>query len=230
MKNKILLTRPAAQNASLQAKLAELGFATLHFPLLSIEKISVAPASQDADLLIFTSQHAVQFYAGEIKVPILAVGSGTQAALAKKNILAKVPEPFSSEGLLSLPELHNVKNKKIAIIGGENPRLVLSETLQKRGAMIETIFCYRRLRPFYSSVQITQIVQHRQLTILVTSAQSLANLVVLFLAHSAWLYRQQLLVTSAGLSQQAIELGFSIKPIVAQNASDEAVLAACQFL
>lgn len=224
MKNKILLTRPAGQNENLQKKLIELGFETLDFPLLVIEKIDAEPAPSDSDLLIFTSQNAVQFYLGEVNVPVLAVGSGTQAALAKKNIQAQIPEQFSSEGLLNLAELHNVENKKITIICGENPRSLLSQTLKKRGAVVETVFCYRRLCPRYSSAQIAQVAAHPKLNILVTSRESLANLVGLFSAHSLWLYRQQVVATNAALSRQAIERGFSLKPWVAENASDEAVV------
>lgn len=223
-KTSIILTRPRLQNAGLQAELAKLGFPTLVFPLLEIEEIKARAISNNCDGVIFTSPNAVKFYQAEIAIPTFAVGPGTQAALAKKNTSAKMPAEFNSEGLLALPELQNVAGRKIAIVTGENPRPLLAKTLRQRGADVEIIFCYRRLRPRYSSAEIEKIVAERNSWIIVSSAESLANLVEIFADHVVWLYQRQLVVTSPSLSVQAQQLGFSLKSLVAMNASDEALI------
>lgn len=221
-KTTIILTRPQGQNEGLQKKLEALNFATRIFPLLQIEKISARALSQDCDFAIFTSSNAVKYFPQRIKIPVFAVGSGTQTALAKKNIVATIPEQFSSEGLLDLPELQNIQNKKIAIICGENPRLLLAETLEQRGAQVETIFCYRRLLTDYTRAEIEQICALDPVWIIVTSAESLANLLRIFTSHTDWLYRQQLFVSSLGLKAEVERLGFQLPPMLAKNASDEA--------
>lgn len=224
----ILLTRPREQNAGLQVELTQLGFVTRVFPLVEIEKISATAASNHCDLMIFTSQNAVRFYDAEIKAPVLAVGSGTQAALAKKNIRATIPAEFNSEGLLTLPELQQVAHKKIAIVTGENPRPLLAQSLRQRGADLEIIFCYRRLQPRYAKAEINEITERKNYWIVVSSAESLTNLTEIFAAHSTWLHQCQLIVTSESLNLKAQQLGFALKPLVALNASDEAIVEICK--
>ena len=79
----------------------------------------------------------------------LAVGAGTAAELAKhgvKNVIFPAAGA-DSERLLERPELTQVSGQRILIVRGEGGRALLAETLAARGAQVEHVQCYRRVRP-----------------------------------------------------------------------------------
>jgi uroporphyrinogen-III synthase len=158
----ILVTRPREQAAPLLRRVEAEGARALAFPAMEIDPPSdPAPAAQLArelesfDLAIFVSPTAVQKGLALVggawprAVRAAGVGSGTRAELERQGIEgAWAPQGAAdSEALLALPELAEVRGKRIAIFRGEGGRELLAETLSRRGARVEHAVCYRRSPP-----------------------------------------------------------------------------------
>ncbi len=107
-------------------------------------------AALAADVLLFTSPNAVR--AAATLHPLharhgqhwLAVGRGTQRALARAGIAALAPTRMDSEGLLGLPALANVHALRIALVTAPGGRGVIAPTLQARGAQVLRVDVYAR--------------------------------------------------------------------------------------
>lgn len=229
-----IITRPIHQAKNLSAQIENLGGKSLLFPTLNIQPLSLEGKIDlfpQIDKVIFTSANAVcsvmPHWEKIQPIPaVFAIGSGTAKALANFQIFAKTPTKaeFNSEGLLKLPELQTVKNQCIVIFSGVGGRELLLEELTKRGAKVEKIAVYRRECPalpdtFPPSENISLIIS--------TSSESLKNLWQMAGAKGqVWLSQQPLLVISKSMATLAQELGFKCKALVANNASDEAILVA----
>lgn len=161
---RIAVTRPRDQAESLAHAIAAAGGQAVLFPLLEIAPPGDAGPLHDVaarlgsiQLAIFISPTAVQYglpvLLGAGPLPgglrVAAVGQGSAAALRKAGV-TRVLAPtnqFDSEHLLALPELQDVRDWHIAIFRGENGRELLGDTLKDRGAQVEYVPCYRRVRP-----------------------------------------------------------------------------------
>ncbi|MFM0309598.1 fused uroporphyrinogen-III synthase HemD/membrane protein HemX [Paraburkholderia sp. RL17-383-BIF-A] len=173
----VVITRPAGQSNELIARLAEVGLATLDFPL-----IDVAPVTDDAPLraalssleryalVVFVSPNAVDHAFAHSDtiwphaLPIGVVGPGSVQALARHGVSApayNVISPpsgadeeaarFDSEGLFAAIDLAlgatNLEGKRVLIVRGDGGREWLAERLREAGAEVETVAAYRRLVP-----------------------------------------------------------------------------------
>lgn len=233
----ILITRPQHQSKALNELILAAGGKTIVFPTIEIEVLTQQPKLQqlskkinDYDIAIFVSanavDHAIPLSLEEKSLTIIAIGPGTATALKKHNVTVDaVPTHYSSEGLLTLPQLANIQQKKIIIFCGENSRPFLRETLRQKGAQVDEAICYRRRRPQTDPQQLqwlmTQAIDH----IVVTSLDSLENLFVLFQAYHTRLLQIPLLVISPAMAMQAAQLGFQ-HVNVALSAADDAVVQA----
>ena len=157
----IVITRPARQAAGLAREIAALGGRPLIFPAIVI----LPPADTEAlravqtelaryDIAIFVSANAVEYGIGDQaawprRLSTLAPGPGTAAALTALGIEGvRIPTTtMDSEGLLALPELHDVAGKRVVIFRGESGRELLRSELEARGASVVQIACYRRAKP-----------------------------------------------------------------------------------
>lgn len=221
----ILITRPQKSAQKLKLLLARHDFDCEVLPCMEIQPIAYnTPKISTNDVMIFTSQAAVEFYRGAFSSNVFAIGPATQLALRNKQVAASLPVDFNSESLLKVTELQQIKNKSILIVCGENPRLLLSEILQQRGAIINFIYCYRRVKPTYTAEKLQKITQKKFKCIVSNSSESLANLNALFSQQLDWLHQQQLLVSSAHMARQATELGFSKAAWTAKNTTDQAIV------
>jgi uroporphyrinogen-III synthase len=238
MKNKtILITRAAHQAQTLQQLIHDAGGKTLLFPTLSIafttahgEFQRIISALTTDDIAIFTSANAVAatapFWQSSAALSVMAIGPGTAKALAMHQIKCQpLPLHFSSEGLLALPDLQQIKHKKIVIFCGENPRPLLKQTLLQRGALVDEAICYRRSPPVITAAEVEWLTAQPIDYILSTSRNSLENLVALLAAAQAWLRQQTLIVINDDMLAQAYAFGFK-HVIVASDASDQAVVQA----
>ncbi len=198
-------------------------------------------------ILIFISPNAVNIGLGYIlqqrQIPanckIAAVGKSSArcAQLLLNRDIDIVPKAFdghsggyNSESLLSLPALKNVVNQKIAILKGNGGRELLATTLRDRGAQVSYINTYQRTIPDDSELtnRIEELLTHTQdsnpICVTITSAESLTNFLTLLGEHATqWLAKSQLIVINERLVSIAIQLGFKKKPLVALNASDQAL-------
>jgi uroporphyrinogen-III synthase len=157
----ILITRPARQAGAFAEKIAAIGGAPLIFPAIAI----LPPADPAAlarihavlssyDFAVFVSANAVEYGVPEPSrwpsslIPF-APGPGTAEALAAIGIAgARFPvTTFDSEGLLALPELADVRGKRVIIFRGDGGRELLGSTLEARGAQVDYVSCYRRAVP-----------------------------------------------------------------------------------
>jgi uroporphyrinogen-III synthase len=157
----VLVTRPARQAAGFAQKIATLGGAPVIFPgivilppedRVAVERAHAALAAYD--IAIFISPNAVEYGvpdggAWPPRLVALAPGPGTAEAIAAAGIVGvRIPATrFDSEGLLELPELAEVRGKRVLILRGEGGRELLADSLRARGALVDTVACYRRAQP-----------------------------------------------------------------------------------
>ena len=110
---------------------------------------------------------------------MLAPGPGTAEALAAAGIAgARIPATtFDSEGLLELPELADVRGKRVLILRGDGGREHLGDTLRARGAHVEGVSCYRRARPRSDTKGLGEAFRDGAIDIVtITSSEALDNL------------------------------------------------------
>lgn len=190
----VLVTRPVRQAAELVRMLAALDATTVVFPAIVIlpprdgTSLARAHAALPAfDAAIFVSSNAAEYGvpaqgAWPAALPAFATGPGTAAALAAVGISeVRTPDTtYDSEGLLALPELTHVKDKRIVIFRGEGGRDHLARILRERGAVVEYAECYRRTRPQGGSDGLAEALHAgRVQAVTLTSAEGLDNLCAL---------------------------------------------------
>jgi uroporphyrinogen-III synthase len=159
---RIVVTRPAGQNEHLARLIRAEGGEPIAFPALDI----AAPADLRAlaavagrlgayDLAVFVSPTAVEQAMRVIGtrwpagLRAAAVGPGSEQALRRHGV-SEVIVPagqFDSEGLLERPELADLAGRRIVVFRGDGGREILGDTLRRRGAAVDYVECYRRVRP-----------------------------------------------------------------------------------
>lgn len=242
---KVLVTRPAQQADSLCRLLAGHGARVTRFPLLEIQDTDDRTGLEysvdhleDYDWVILISVNAVRYAVAAIlekrqwpaNTRIAVIGKSSAAALQALGLSADAcPEhQFDSEGLLDLPVMQQVAGLRVLIFRGNGGRETLANTLRARDALVEYVECYRRVKPDLGSLQAGELDKIISADIvLINSADSLKNLLEL-LADQAVVppFGQQLLVVSQRLVEPVRQAGFVKMPLVADNATDQAVLDA----
>jgi uroporphyrinogen-III synthase len=245
----ILVTRPAGRADDLTIAIEAAGGSVRHIPLLELVPLDrVADAEQwlhtrecvahlgRYERVIAVSVNAVDYGLDWImrnwqeRVPPqirwYGIGAATVAALAGWNIDAQGAADMTSEALLALPELQQVKGEQFLILRGVGGRETLAQTLRARGAEVDYAECYRRRRPQLDTVQQTALWQPPADAVCVNSGETLANLWEYLPEPARRLYhRVPLLVPGERVAQQARALGFE-RVVVAANAGTAATLAA----
>ncbi len=238
----ILLTRPERQAQVLAHSIVVLGGSAFVYPSVEIvplrEQSGLLQLVQDLpsiDMLIFVSANAVecahetleQYYPSlPSQLKIAAIGPATQAALFARSIPVHIcpDNHYSSEALLSLVQLQQVARKRIAIIAGEGGRSLLSEVLIERGAEVIKCAVYRRVKPCnikpLPSISMVDIVLGTSCTCIENFCEILGD------AKSTWFDKITLLVSSERILKRARELGFHKKIILANDATNEAIVTA----
>ena len=238
----VLVTRPRHQAHNLCVAIPRCGGHVILFPTIEIistvdqKKLNEIKKTLPAiDFAIFVSANAVRnaekcFKQFSTATKIAAIGLGTKAALEKCDMHVDIyPErEFNSEGLLAHAALNNIDGKYVMLFRGEKGRTVLANTLKTRGAkLIETIV-YRRVKPMIDASLSLLAWQQGMVNIIVsTSLEGLHNLFDLLGSEGkSWLQETPLLVISPPMLESAKALGYKMEPIIADNASDKAILAA----
>jgi len=235
----IWVTRPEHQAEALCQLIEEQGGKAIRLPLLSIKPPGDPAAAQrilaraaEFDWAVFTSinavQQAVALAPKNARWPArrICVGTGTARALEEAGLgRAQTPEGgSSSEDVLALPPLQNLRGQHVLIIKGEGGRDLLPRVMLSRGAQVEQAEVYRRVPAEIKPKQLQTLVADID-AIVVTSGEALEHLANLASQSSA-LFSAQLVVPSQRVVQMAQDLGFICAPLIPAHISDHDILDA----
>lgn len=162
MSLRVLVTRPAGQEAPVMALLAGAGFTPLHQSTLCIEPRE--PDARERGMLMNLDQYHAVFLVSTnavrlavealsdywpqwpIGVHWIAVGEATARALTDAGLPAEAPQSgFNTEAVLALPALQSLDEKQVLVLRGEGGRPLFAETLAARGARVDQVALYRRV-------------------------------------------------------------------------------------
>lgn len=241
----VVITRPAHQAKGLSDLIEAHGGRPVQFPVLEIadppDKRALFHLIDRLDrfaIAIFISANAVNKGVKLIRerrdfpsgLKVAALGKVTAKALQYLGIKTDIlPGPrFDSEALLAQEGLLHVSGERIVIFRGVGGRELLAQTLRARGAQVEYAECYRRIKPPSDASRLLRYWQAGGIdAIIVTSKEGLHNLCEMVgIEGRNSLLKSQLVVISERLASCVRELGFIHNPLVAANASDQALLEA----
>ena len=246
-KGNLLITRPRGQHKPLCAAVESAGFRAHCQPLLELTALSDLNNAQRRVLLeldsyqhiIFISGNAVRFgmavigqYWPQLPVSLnwYAVGEAT-AGLLRDFALCPITQgrEMTSESLLDAPELQQVEGQKVLIVKGVGGRATLAQTLAARGAQVDELACYTRSRPSMAPGDLGGLIQEWDIQlILISSGEGLSNMLALLnTAETTKFDHITVVVPSERVAQQAKQAGLP-HILVAENASDAAMLSALQ--
>lgn len=237
-----LVVRPAAQANQLVQMLRQLGHAPLCCPLLETRPGCDLPHLGDmlreADLVIAVSMHAIHFahhfllQTGQTwpHIDYFAVGQASADAFAEVGIQALCPADPRSEGLLALSALQGVSGRRVLILRGNDGRDLIARTLASRGALVHYCATYERHYPDLDGDALTRHWQAAGLdSLLITSGELLQRLLALVPGpQHPWLYDRLLVVPSPRVAEMAEGAGFT-RIVIAQGASNQALVAALEL-
>jgi uroporphyrinogen-III synthase len=192
--------------------------------LCEYDKTIVVSATAARQVVDWIDQYWPQL---PLKPDFFAVGESSAAVLRKFSIDVSCPSAnMTSEGLLSLPELQDVKSQKIVIFRGRGGRETLAQILTERGADITYVNLYERSLCTDFNTEINEAMEDGLPLLVAHSGELLKGVVKICTPqHRAKLYATPLLVPSQRVSVFAKAQGFQ-HIIIAGNASPrEMVLA-----
>ena len=241
---RVLVTRPEHQAGPLCRLIEQYGGIAIRCPTLVIAEprdwkpaLAILDRLADYDLVIFTSVNAVDRALPLIqerggfpaRLDIAAIGQATARALERQGVTRclRPEQSFTSEALLALPRLQKVNAQNMVIVCGEGGREYLADTLTARGAQVDRAEVYRREPPATDTKSLMDSWARDEIgVIVITSTESLRNLFdMLKTVGQNKLRDTPLVVVSARIRQIAVEYGCRYL-LLAQEASDEALLAA----
>ena len=238
----VLVTRPAHQAQTLSDAIIQQNGQVLMFPTINIEPIadqatlnSTIAQLAKADFAIFTSSNALLYtrdtianYAPTTKLRFIAVGPSTHKTLIAAGIEPAIypSQHYNSEGVLDLPELQQITDQRIMIFTGANGRTLIADTLQDRGAIVTTVDCYQRTCPKPPTPTLYERCARAKINAIVSTSQaSLRNLWLLMGENNHTQLQQiPLLVISPAMLQLAQRLQWQAPILLAENATDTAIL------
>jgi len=221
---RIVVTRPSGQAEGLAALIREAGGEALKVPAIEIRPLEdkalfarFAERLDTFDLVIFVSRNAVQSGLGLLgatqwpaRVAVATVGQGSRGALEAAGF-ERVIAPSAqsdSEGLLARSELADVRGKRIAILRGDTGRELLGNELGRRGALVEYVACYRRVRP--EANDLSRLWGEGVDAVTVSSAEGLANFLdMLGPEATSRLARVPVFVPHPRVAEEAARLGIA---------------------
>jgi uroporphyrinogen-III synthase/uncharacterized protein HemX len=250
----VLVTRPVGQAEPLCDLLAVAGYRPFRLPVLDIEfladsevfpeELANGVQSLDGhDLLIFTSVNAVEGLERALqradlvwpeRMPELAaIGAATADRLMASGLPVGIRPtgPYTSEGLLALPRLHAVSGQRVLLVGGVGGRGLIADALTERGASVAVLDVYRR-NPHPHPVGGLEAVLREQApqAVIVTSVEGLEQLVAFASDQDQRdaLFGLGVVTVSPRVARAARQQGFRAGVVVADEASDQALVAALE--
>ena len=219
----LVITRPVGTAATLARQVRALGGTPMLLPGLALrgppDVALVRAALRDGladELVIFTSpaavRHAAKLMPLQTDAIVLAVGQGTALALRRHGVREpQVPGQQDSEGVLDLPILQDLRDRRVTLVGAQGGRGVLRAQLAARGAHLREVHVYRRVSPRLDRRHVTAVLGlSDSARVLLSSKEALQNLCILLPLHA----RERLLaaiavVSSERLAVAARSMGFT---------------------
>jgi uroporphyrinogen-III synthase len=244
---RIVVTRPAGQNEGLAALIRGAGGEPIVFPVLEIldledtrALVAAVDRLHEYDLAVFISPNAVDKALNVVRarrdwprgLRAATVGRASEKALARHGV-ADVIAPtgrFDSEALLELPALAAVQGWRVAVFRGDGGRELLGDTLRARGATVDYVECYRRVRPNADVEPLLKRWARGEIdAVTVSSSEGLSNLYdMLGKLGQAWLKRTPLFAPHARIAGNARALG--CERVIETGPADEGIFAGlCAF-
>lgn len=232
----VLVTRPAAQSGELCKLIQHAGGEALALPAIDIEPLQVEPA-EPCDLAIFASVNAVahgaHLVADAPRPRIAAIGKATAAALKAVDVPVDIvpASGFTSESLLSHPDLNLAPGSRVLIVRGVGGRQLMRETFTQQGMQVRTREVYRRVLPAVDPAHLAAIEARWRDgeidAVTVTSVETLNNLhALLSEAGRELLHATLLVVSSPRIRDAAHAAGCQGEILVAASAEDAATVGA----
>lgn len=226
---RILVTRPAAQAASLVGMIEAEGGEAVCFPLLEIAPVddlaplaAAAASLESYDFAIFISPNAVNYAIPHLLVgrnwptglPAVAIGPSTVKSLENFGVgpVLAPSERYDSEAVLALPALATaqVQGRRVLILRGNGGRELLSETLQARGATVSRVSCYQRSAPSDATLLRSRLRAGQLDALTLSSSEGLRYLWAMLDAEERLrLSALPLFVPHARIGEEATALGLS---------------------
>lgn len=194
----VLVTRPAHQARDVCALLSNAGATVYSFPAMAIRPVKpdrhvrrCLDALPAQDLLVFTSPNAVTEFSTLLErtgkplprdTPCAAIGRRTGEQLRGLGMgrVIVAPPPYDSEALLADPEMQAIRGRRAMLVTGRGGRGMLRRVMASRGATVSVLEVYRRVLPEADPAPLRRWLDRGDVdVILVTSAESLDNLMVL---------------------------------------------------
>ncbi len=159
---------------------------------------------------------------------IIAVGEATARALSAHGLRPVIPEDrdYRSEALLRLPELQQAGTHSILLVKGEGGRNLLEDSLNRIGATVSVLECYRRLPSNANPREVIDQLKVQAINVvIVTSNDSAAAL----LAHFDQESRRQLLdlpwlVLSERMKRACRQLGCSNQLLIPSQINQQGIV------
>ncbi|MGH8032356.1 MAG: uroporphyrinogen-III synthase, partial [Luteimonas sp.] len=187
-----------------------------------------------ADIVIATSPAAVHAAAELSALSLsnrpawIAAGAGTAAALRRAGIkTVTAPAHMDSDGVLALPQLHNVRGVAIGLLSAPGGRDLLMPTLTARGAQVLRADVYARVPAMPSSRCLATLrMLDAPVWLALSSAGALKRILACLPADAiAALHRTRVVAASARLATIAREAGFG-PAIIATDARPASLIRA----
>ena len=224
----VLITRPAPECDQLAAQLNQVAISAIAQPLLEVQQgkyinklTEQFQQLQQDDYIIAVSHHAVRFAADYLisqgaewpkNMHYIAVGDKTAKALTQacKQPVSSPQGRHDSEALLALPELANIRQRRVLILRGNGGRELIYQALTARQAQVSYCETYQRNWLTLDATRLAQQWQQQRIhALVVTSSEQLIYLTELIPTEDlAWLYNCHLFVPSRRIADQASTLGY----------------------
>jgi uroporphyrinogen-III synthase len=218
----VIITRPAGTGDALARQVRRLGGTAVLLPGLSLRAAPDAAAAlgqwqqglQD-DVLIFTSPAAVR-YAFALApcvtdAAVIAVGKATARALHRHGIDAQTPAARQdSEGVLDLPSLQQLTDKRVALVTAPGGRGLLQQQLVARGASLREVHVYGRGAPRLNRRHFDAVLRLPETACVLLSSGEAIQQLMARLPGEAWqrLCQATAVVSSERMAEQAKAAGF----------------------
>lgn len=248
MRPGVLLIRPSQTADPLELAVRNAGYPVYQHAVVAIEPLAVAAAalqewsSHSWHGIVVISPNAARIFDQQLRAAKLpwprgnyyAVGSGTAATLVPlcQQPVTYPSTQYTSEGLMSLGELNDLREQRWLLITGENGRDWLPNTLQQRGAEVTpaVIYCRQTLAKnapvvepeWRTDVQCIMVSSVEQLQLFMASLSP---------SEQQWAANCQWVVPTGRVSEQLAQLGVPAAHIhSAANATPAALTHCLQFI